>query len=204
LGSLTALASYPIIVEPNLHLTSQSRFWVIGYFLLAGLIAICAIAIYIPANRSSKPTGIAATLDETIATGTSTRLKWVFLAMAPSSLLLGVTTRLTTDVAAAPLFWVVPLFFYLLSFVLAFQRLVPIVQTQTAGLQAMLLVALAFVVLSGSRGDVLPLFALHLAAFFFTALLCHQQLARVRPAARNLTEFYLGSSGDRVGDSEGS
>ena len=52
-----------------------------------------------------------------------TRLRWLVLAFAPSSLLLGVTTQLTTDIAAVPLFWVVPLVLYLLSFVIAFQRL---------------------------------------------------------------------------------
>ena len=191
LGSLTALASYPTIVEPNLHLTSQSHAWAIGYFLLAGLISLCALAVYVPANGKSEPVGTATAQRETFATGASTRIKWVFLAFAPSSLLLGVTTHLTTDVAAAPLFWVIPLFLYLLSFVLAFQRLVSISQTLTARLQATLLVALAFVLLSGSSNDVLPLFGLHLAAFFATALLCHQELARVRPAAGKLTEFFL-------------
>jgi hypothetical protein len=150
LGSLTALASYPTIVEPNLHLTSQSHAWAIGYFLLAGLIALCALAVYVPANGKSEPVGTATAQRETFATGASTRIKWVFLAFAPSSLLLGVTTHLTTDVAAAPLFWVIPLFLYLLSFVLAFQRFVSISQTLTARLQATLLVALAFVLLSGS------------------------------------------------------
>ena len=35
---------------------------------------------------------------------------------------MGVTTYLTTDLAAIPLFWVIPLALYLLSFILAFAR----------------------------------------------------------------------------------
>jgi hypothetical protein len=119
------------------------------------------------------------------------RLRWILLAFAPSSLLLGVTTHLTTDIAAAPLFWVVPLVLYLATFVLAFQRLFRISENIVALVQAMLMVALAVTLLSTPRGDVIPLFVLHLAAFFMTALLCHMQLVRLRPPARHLTEFYL-------------
>jgi hypothetical protein len=50
------------------------------------------------------------------------RLRWIGLAAVPSSLMLGVTTYLTTDIAAIPLFWVVPLALYLLSFILVFMR----------------------------------------------------------------------------------
>jgi hypothetical protein len=189
-GSLAALASYPTIIEPNLHLTSQSHSWALGYFLLVGLIAICALADYLRANGRPDPVEIV-TADDDRTIGTITRVKWVFLAFAPASLLLGVTTNLTTDVAAAPLFWVIPLFLYLLSFVLAFQRLVTIPRNLTAKLQALLLVALAFVLFSDSSENVLPLFALHLAAFFATALLCHQRLVRLRPPAKDLTEFYF-------------
>ena len=35
------------------------------------------------------------------------------------------------------------------------------------------------------------LFAIHLATFFFTALMCHQRLAARRPPPDRLTEFYL-------------
>jgi hypothetical protein len=36
------------------------------------------------------------------------RLRWVAYAFVPSSLLLAVTSYITTDLAATPLFWVVP------------------------------------------------------------------------------------------------
>jgi hypothetical protein len=85
------------------------------------------------------------------------RRHWILLAFAPSSLLLGVTTHLTTDVAAAPLFWVVPLMLYLLSFVLAFQRSVRIPLRITAFVQALLLVCLGMVLLSGRTDEVVAL-----------------------------------------------
>jgi len=189
LGSLLALISYPFLVEPGLRLAQQSRFWTIGYFLFTGLVACCAIAVY-AAARTKKAVLPIVMHDKSHLTVRS-RLRWVVLAFVPSSLLLGVTTHLTTDVAAAPLFWVIPLVLYLLSFVLAFQRLIKIPEKMTAFLQALLLVCLAVIFLSGESDGIIPLFVLHLTAFFVTALLCHQELARLRPPVRHLTEFYL-------------
>ncbi len=190
LGSLIALAAYPTLIEPHLHLARQSRLWTIAYFVLAGLTAACALAIYRRTPTASATRRDAAD-DPASAPIGGRRLHWILLALAPSSLLLGMTTHLTTDVAAAPLFWVVPLMLYLLSFVLAFQRSVPIPLRITAFLQALLLVCLGMVLLSGRTDEVVPLFGLHLLAFFMTALMCHQALARLRPPPRYLTEFYF-------------
>src|SRR5690606_29450606 len=48
------------------------------------------------------------------------RLCWLGLAAAPSSLLVGVTSHLTADVASVPFLWAIPLELYLLTFVIAF------------------------------------------------------------------------------------
>jgi hypothetical protein len=56
------------------------------------------------------------------------RMHWVALAAIPSSLMLGVTTYITTDIAAIPLLWVLPLALYLLTFIFVFARISP--QTQ--------------------------------------------------------------------------
>lgn len=123
------------------------------------------------------------------------RLRWIGLAAAPSSLMLGVTTYLTTDIAAIPFFWVIPLALYLLTFILVFARW-PVVWTE--GPHTLLLYIqpcfLMFLVLILVAKLSLPTaleFFIHLAAFFTTALVCHGELARDRPDASNLTEFYL-------------
>ena len=105
-----------------------------------------------------------------------TRLRWLILAFAPSSLLLAVTTHLTTDIAAAPLFWVVPLVLYLLSFVIAFQRLFIIPERAIAFLQATFLVPVGILFLTSETENIILQFGLHLTAFFMTALLCHLEL----------------------------
>jgi hypothetical protein len=70
---------------------------------------------------SKKPTPVpAAPLDDRVTA--ARRLRWVVLAAVPSSLMLGATTYMTTDIAAIPLLWVLPLALYLLSFILVFSK----------------------------------------------------------------------------------
>jgi hypothetical protein len=196
LGSLAALISYPTIVEPYLRVSDQSRFWTAGYVTLIVLSAVCAgmVAASTRAKPASQPTRRSDDRDSVVPT-VLTRSRWLILACAPSSLLLGVTTHLTTDIAAAPLFWVVPLVLYLLSFVIAFQRLFIIPGTAIAFLQATFLAAVGVLFLTNQAENtdvnIIWQFGLHLTAFFLTALLCHLELARLRPPTRYLTEFYL-------------
>ncbi|HEX7886764.1 MAG TPA: fused MFS/spermidine synthase, partial [Phenylobacterium sp.] len=112
------------------------------------------------------------------------------LAAIPSSLMLGVTTHITTDVASAPFLWVVPLALYLVTFIVAFQQKPAIPPSLTLTLQAA--AAAACVALLPFRASALPLqLFVHLAAFFLTALMCHQRLVARRPDPAHLTEFYL-------------
>ncbi|HUN51870.1 MAG TPA: fused MFS/spermidine synthase [Candidatus Sulfotelmatobacter sp.] len=194
LGSLLGLLSYPTLIEPRLHLLRQNQGWSLGYLGLMALTAACALAVRAPA--SAGPALSAASAEEAAAGDDApvawiARLRWIVLAAVPSSLLLGVTSYLTTDVAAAPLFWVIPLALYLLAFVLAFQRTWPLPIGATTALQSFLLPPLALLVLMDVRAEPAISFPLHLAAFFVTALLCNQELARTRPPAARLTEYYL-------------
>ena len=112
-------------------------FWAGGYLALIVLSAACAAMV--PARSRSKSAGQITQRPNdqaSVAPTNLTRLRWLILAFAPSSLLLGVTTHLTTNIAAAPLFWVVPLVLYLLSFIIAFQRLLIIPERAIAFLQA--------------------------------------------------------------------
>jgi hypothetical protein len=119
------------------------------------------------------------------------RLRWLALSFVPSSLMLGVTTYITSDVAAVPLLWVIPLALYLFTFVLAFtkkQRAFP------ASLNRLMIVAALVVTLILSSGATEPAWALILANlgfFFVAALMCHGQLANDRPSVSHLAEYYL-------------
>jgi hypothetical protein len=198
LGSFAALLSYPTAIERFLPLAAQSRLWTILYAAAAVLTAACALAArpgpagaYTPAPildgvPDAGPNGVPAESNPWVQ-----RLRWLVLAFVPSSLLLGVTNYLTTDVAAAPLFWVVPLALYLLTFVLAFARKSWMPLPVTARIQPFLVVPVVVLMAQDFHGVPEMLFPLHLFAFFVTALMCHQQLALLRPPAGRLTEYYL-------------
>jgi len=135
-GSMGALLIYPALVEPRLFLQSQTLWWSYGYMALALLILICGwFAI---AQRARQPGDDGDGLYDRAAARTEPapesdddgrvpnwfdRLRWVLLAFVPSSVMIGCTTHLTTDIAAVPLLWILPLAVYLASFVLVFSRL---------------------------------------------------------------------------------
>ena len=197
LGSLLALLGYPLVVESHLTLTQQTCGWAAGYGLLMMLVAGCAVQLW----RAS-PVGMTAA--QTASRGRPKgpaaerpsmprRLRWLALSLVPSSLLLGVTTYISTDVAGIPLLWVIPLSLYLLSFVLVFARrsLLPLAWMIRA--QPYLIVA-AIATLAWHAYlpvQLLSMGSLQLLTFFVIAMVCHGQLAADRPAGSHLTEFYL-------------
>jgi SAM-dependent methyltransferase len=119
------------------------------------------------------------------------RLRWVVLALVPSSLMLGVTNYLSTDLAAIPLMWVVPLALYLLTFILVFASRPLLPHSLMARILPIGVLALTLVVTIGATEPLVLLIGLHLATFFVAAMVCHGELARDRPDTGHLTDFYL-------------
>jgi hypothetical protein len=189
-GSLLGLLAYPALLEPRLTLTEQSRLWSFGYVLFAILTALCArsllLAPAVPMVRSASASASAAP-----AIAWRRRLRWVGMAALPSSLMLGTTSYVTTDIGSVPLLWVLPLAAYLVSFIVAFSR------RQLLSLTAVsraVVVSSALVVASVLHVVQLPIWALvgvHTVNLFLLAVLVHRRLALERPPAEQLTEFYL-------------
>ncbi|TAK49032.1 MAG: class I SAM-dependent methyltransferase [Xanthobacteraceae bacterium] len=191
-GSFLALMSYPFVLEPLLTLRAQNLAWSAGYGVLIVLIALCGALLAASPVAEHASNGVAPS--PAPAPSWTARARWIFLAAVPSGLLVAVTAHISTDVAAAPLLWVLPLSLYLLTWVLVFQGR-PLVSHQWV-LRAQPL-AIAAVVALLSAGSELPLLVMlggHLAAFFVIAMACHGELARTRPAAAYLTGFYVALS----------
>jgi hypothetical protein len=185
-GSMIALVSYPLAVEPLLGLAEQSLVWMAGYVLLVLLMAACAHYAW----RYRDATHAADAMISGAAGDVSwrERARWMLLAFAPSSLMLGVTQHITSEIAAVPLLWLAPLALYVITFINAFARRPPVKLEWTARLQPLLVILLALVWVLNIY---LSVFVLHLVTFFVTALMCHGELARRRPHAAHLTEFYI-------------
>ena len=189
LGSLIALLAYPIAVEPSLALRAQSLGWSAGYVAFA-LLMIC-LGVLVSRARAVDHRPTAAVQPAPPAREVwRQRLTWVALAAIPSSLMLGVTTHLTTDVASAPFIWVVPLALYLVTFIIAFQDR-PAIRPDVALLFQAAALAACAVILPFRTTNLLVQLGVHLSAFFLTALICHQALVARRPEPARLTEFYL-------------
>jgi len=109
LGSLLALLAYPIAVEPAFTLFGQRMGWSLGYVLFVLVIGALALAV----SRARAEAAERAAPAATPSPSWRQRLIWVALAAIPSSLMLGVTTYITTDIASAPFLWVLPLALYL-------------------------------------------------------------------------------------------
>jgi hypothetical protein len=190
LGSLAALLSYPLLVEPTLGLHAQGSSWTFGYALLAAAIATCGAILW--KRYRAEEANTAPSEEQGLVKDVTWRLRlhWLALSVVPSALLLGVTLHIGTDIAAVPMLWVLPLALYLLTFVLVFARRPWCSQKWMLRGQVVFVVLVTVLYPSPVPNPIL-LVPLHFGALFFTAMVCHGELARRRPVARHLTEFYL-------------
>ncbi len=184
IGSLIALFGYPLLMEPLFTLSQQTYLWSSWFVLFGALILGCIVYLrkhYVPLPAVTEEQGTKPRLTQ--------KLHWIFLSFCPSSLLLGVTTYITTDLASIPLFWVIPLAIYLLTFIFAFARK-PILVDRMLSAQV-ILVPLTAIAMLFDLNSVTAILLLHLMTFFAFVMGCHGTLARLKPDPRYLTEYFL-------------
>lgn len=189
LGSLLGLLTYPLLLEPLSGVGHQSWWWSMGYAVMALFVAWCMLSLL---NRSA---GAAAVTVEAPAQPLDKRriARWIVLAAIPSGLMLSTTLHLTTDIAAMPLLWVVPLAIYLLSFTVAFSERRGL--AQLCARVAPFTVLLVCVGLFRAQGALLlPVMIVSLLNLFMVAVALHAKLFDDRPAPSQLTGFYLAMS----------
>lgn len=200
-GSMLALLGYPVLVEPNLTLHQQAFEWTAGYVvfvLLCGAVAwrLAAMAqgavADAPAEAASPPAGEEVDPAAAARPAAALHLFWLLLAALPSIMLLAVTNHLSQNVAAIPFLWVLPLSLYLLSFIVCFGGREWRWQTAFLPIPALVIAGMTYGLIEGgshpSLKMLIPLYALGL---FVCCILCHGELARLKPHPRYLTSFYL-------------
>lgn len=213
LGSVIGLLGYPLVVERELTLANQGIVWTVGYGFLVVLVFASAVVLWrsAPAPETTQEEeeplsgdpisgGGSSQADPSLTSGLQSsptflrRLRWIGLAFVPSSLMLGVTAFITTDITPIPLLWVLPLSLYLFSFIVVFstnQRMPDLIHKVMVAALPVVMALLVVTSLTGIRSPYWALILLHLFGFFVVAMVLHGELARDRPPARNLTEFYL-------------
>ncbi|MHA6509623.1 spermidine synthase [Tessaracoccus sp. Y1736] len=193
LGSFVGLLAYPFVVEPLLTLDQQRLGWSFGYgvFMVlmigSGAVALVNRSPHLPI-RAQKELAVASARERIPARQV---LIWLALAFIPSSLMLGVTAHISTDVAAVPLLWVVPLSIYLATFVVAFARSSRHVSPrwQVASAAAAVVALLAWFPSGGL--PIWLLIVLNLAVLAVASSTAHAMLASRRPPTAHLTFYYI-------------
>jgi SAM-dependent methyltransferase len=216
LGSLLALLSYPLLVEPTFGRAAQARLWSVGFGFFALASGACAawlwntnpaataeswndpgaaIASAQHGGRAARKKALRAARKQLQPPPPMARFLWLALPAIASLLLLAVTSRITQDIGAAPLLWVLPLCLYLLSFVLVFQgegfyrrRLFATALVPAMGLALWLLYLPGNAPLGVQVGG-------WLLVLFVCATACHGEVARRKPHPRYLTNYYLALAG---------
>jgi SAM-dependent methyltransferase len=199
-GSMVALLSYPVLFEPVFTTHQQAWMWSAAYgvfVVLCGGLALLAGPGGAPAAGAGRGHGpgeeSAAEDTEAVPPSAKKYLMWLMLPAVASLLLLAITNHLSQNVAAIPFLWVLPLSIYLLTFILCFEgsgwyRRNPYLQ-----LLAVALGAMAYALSVDTTGSVpirvmVPLFTMGL---FTCCMVCHGELARLKPDPRYLTHFYV-------------
>jgi hypothetical protein len=192
IGSFLALLSYPVLLEPMFTLRTQNLIWTSGYGLLIVLIGACGVLLL----RSPATAAVDVLADDADAPppAWNLRARWIFLAAVPSGLLIAVTAHISTDVAAAPLLWVLPLSLYLLTWVLVFQSRPLLPHKWMLMAQPLAIAGVVVLLAVGGEQNLLLTLGGHQLCFFVIAMACHGELARTRPAAKYLTGFYVALS----------
>ncbi len=188
LGSLAALLGFPLVAEPLFGATSIGIGWAAGYIVLGAFLLFSGLCAQGPTAAPRKTTAQVTTGGP----GFRRLAHWAFLAFIPSSLMLGVTSKISLDLGSFPLIWVVPLALYLLTFVLSFSNRRLFGETVFRALTAAFLLFMALTFF-GALGRTLDWSSVGLLVlgFFIVALYAHRKLYEARPDAAHLTTFYL-------------
>ena len=198
-GSLLALLSYPLLIEPRLSISHQGAGWSLAYAGAALLCGFIALSAHHSGDARARCADGAAATDEgrpasalDAAPDGRTRALWMALAGCGSLLLLSITAHVTENIAAVPLVWIIPLALYLLSFILCFEGRGWYRRALLLRLLGLELAGMAYA-LSPSIGP-LPLtlhVGLYCSGLFIGCMFCHGELARLKPHPAHLTSFYL-------------
>jgi hypothetical protein len=184
-GSLLALLSYPVLVEPLIATHRQAIIWSIAY---AGFVVLCGWVVF----RQPLSQVIERQTKTPERPGWKVQLLWLFLAASPSALLLSVTQHVSQNIAAIPLLWIVPLSLYLLSLILCFEGPRWYRRPFFLSLFPIALASMIYALLprfeNASPEVRIPLF---FGGLFVCCMTCHGEMAHLKPLPRFLTLFYL-------------
>jgi len=239
-GSLLALLSYPVLLEPGLSLRWQEYSWSGLFVLFAASCGFCAWRAFraggengdrhrqteaepVPVFEAGETTGkmpvglmgetpmlretplppaqparllpwfLAARVEPgpSIRPGLVRGALTLLLPACACVVLLATTNQMTQDLPVVPFLWILPLALYLLTFIICFDRDWWYFRPLWIPLMGLGLWGIYEAVQAGVDMPVLKQIILYSAGLFTCCMVCHGELARLRPAPNRLTGYYL-------------
>jgi hypothetical protein len=197
LGSLLALVSYPVLLEPSLALRMQAIAWSGGFVAFGLLCGYCALRTWnVDARRDAPALGYEVALRPGLADWTF----WLLLPACGSVMLLAVTNQMCQDVAVVPFLWVLPLALYLISFVICFDNERWYFRPVFWPALALSVAGMVWLMFGGVDVSIQKQVIGYSVGLFVCCMVCHGELVRLKPIPRYLTSFYLmTSAGGAIG-----
>jgi spermidine synthase len=197
-GSLLGLVTYPILIEPYFNLKNQAIIWSIGFLSFAILTVFCAIMAARICNskkstapKKTKAVKTAGTVKEKKLSSVFSRILWVILPACASVMLMASTNQMCQEVAVIPFLWVLPLVLYLLSFIIAFDNEKWYRRSIFLPAFALAAIGSCYILSMGYSSSIILQISVYCFTIFICAMVCHGELARLKPGMNHLTLFYL-------------
>lgn len=188
LGSLLGLLTYPFAVEPLLGLEDQTLFWSAGYGVFAACTAWCAVAMIVAESRRREPSTEPAVAEPEPASRVAL---WLALSAFGVILLLAITNELTKNISPFPFLWVIPLALYLISYILCFAGPRWYQRRLWVGVFCTALIPTLWLSFIWQSIGLIALVVVCSVSLFSGCMVCHGELARLKPGRQRLTSFYL-------------
>jgi hypothetical protein len=187
-GSLLGLVIYPFIIEPNVPLNRQAWIWSAGYVIYILMAALCAMFFWrIRDNLTDPPKVAAPQVPDENRPSPGVHVLWLSLAACGCTMFLATTNMICQEIAVIPFLWVLPLSLYLITFIVCFDSS----RWYRRGIFHPLYALTPLLFFLAKKSHVLPQVGGYCIAMVMVCMICHGELARLKPSNRYLTSFYL-------------
>ena len=206
IASLLALICYPFTIERWLPVNVQLQIWGYGYVTFA---LTCAATVWLystAAPKGKKAAKPEQAVDDPESPRVKDYLQWIGFAALATALLVAVTLNITLNIASIPLFWILPLAVYLLSFVVTFDS--DRWYSHRLAIVPMIFIPSLMLLTKRTSAEEISLgtsIAINTIGLFVCCWFLHGELSARKPSPRYLTRFYMAvSSGGALGGLFGS
>jgi spermidine synthase/peptidoglycan/LPS O-acetylase OafA/YrhL len=194
LASLLALLSFPFLIEPFFTGDQQSFYWSVMYFIYVLILSFLLVKIkpFMTYESTIKPQVVDEHEEENINKYTQWMpFLWLGFSTLGVVLLVSTTNAMTQNIPPVPFLWILPLSLYLLSFIISFHSPKWYVRWYWFALFILTAFIALFMFFIGSQFNLTSQIVIYSSILFSACMLCHGELAKLKPNVKKLTFYYL-------------